>query len=186
MLVVVAAGAFAVGCGSSDNTCSDAGCPDGGLSTLDTAPLSDGPMLWGLSRGTNNFTVTGISKIKDDCMIGVEKVVNMTLPVTYDEATMMISIGDVQGSPPGPSLGTGKVGANMATLTRDNKSGVATAACFWDQKDVSMLVLFNHDKFTLDVTENESAFAPGCTGMTPPPPVTGKCTSTWQWTLEKK
>jgi len=37
--------------------------------------------------------------------------------------------------------------------------------------------------FTLDVTENETMFAAGCTN--PPPPAGGMCTSTFQLTFEK-
>ena len=187
LLIVTAAGALAVGCGSSDDTCGDAGCPDGSASAGDTAaPATDGPMLWGLSRDKNNFTVTAIANVNDGCMLNVAGLVGKTLPVTYDATTMMVSIGDPQGSPVMPSLGSGKVDANMATLTRENDSGTAGAACTWHQKDVSMLKLVFHDKFTLDVTEDETMFAAVCTGMTPPPPTGGKCTSTWQWTFEKK
>jgi hypothetical protein len=200
MLFLAAAGTIAAGCGDSDNSCTDAGCPDGATALRDggadvAAPIADGPMLWGLTRSVagdggglapNQYTITGIANVKDDCAIGVAGLVGKTLPVIYEESTMTISIGDVQGSPPGPSLGSGKVAANMATLTRDNLSGLATAACYWHQKDVSKLTLTNHDKFTLDVTEDEDTFAPGCATTTPPPPAGGKCTSTWQWTLEIK
>jgi hypothetical protein len=182
-LVLLTVGVAAVGCGSSESTCPDGGCADAAVAGGDTAVTGDGPMLWGLSRGMNDFSITAVANVKDDCMLGVTGLVGMSLPVSYDETTMMISIGTLQGSPPGPSLGSGKVGANMATLTRDNLSGTAGAMCTWHQKDTATLKLFDHDKFTLDVVEDEDMFM-NCTS--PPPPTGNKCTSTWQWTFQKK
>jgi hypothetical protein len=140
-------------------------------------------MLWALSRGTNNYTITKVvtTPATDGCSLGVSALMNMTRPVTFDEATSTISVGAPLGTPAMPSFGSGKVGANMATLVRENTGGDST--CNWHQKDTSMLVLFANDKFTLDVTENETMFAAGCTN--PPPPAGGMCTSTFQLTFEK-
>ena len=182
MLVVVAAGAVAVGCGSSDNTCTDAGCPDGGSLGGDAG----GPdaALWGLSRGTNNYTITKVvtSAATDGCKLGPEALMNMTRPVTYDATTNIISVGDQKGTPAMASFGSGTVGANKATLMRDNTGG--DTMCSWHQKDTSLLSLFDNDKFTLDVTEVEDMFGAGCTN--PPPPTGGTCTSSFQLTFEKK
>lgn len=214
LLVLSAAGAIAAGCSDSESSCPDAGCVD--ASATDAAVIADGGasdaraadavtadagagdaiMLWGLTRSTpgdggpallpRDYVVTGVANVKDDCMIGVGTLVGKTLPVIYDENAMSISIGTIQGSPPGPSLGSGKISDNVGTLTRDNFSGTAGAACTWHQKNVSKLVLVYHDKFTLDVQEDEDMFSAGCTAMTTPPPAGGKCTSTWQWTFEIK
>src|SRR4051812_25898286 len=106
MLIVVAAGTVAAGCGSDDNKCGDASCPDSSVVLGDAAASAgDGPMLWGLTSGTNNFTVTAVSNVNDGCMLGVAGLVNKTLPVNYTGG--MVSIGELQGSPPQASLGTG-------------------------------------------------------------------------------
>jgi hypothetical protein len=147
------------------------------------AGTSDASMLWGLSRGTNSYTVTAVATVSDGCMLGVEALRGMTLPVTYDEATQLISIGNIKGSPPMPSLGSGKVSENRATLVRDNQSG-DPGSCYWHQKDVGFLELVYHDKFTVDVVEDEDMFAAGCTGADAPPPG-GKCTSSFRLTLQK-
>jgi hypothetical protein len=180
MLALLAASVTAAGCGSDDNTCGDAACPDGAVTQADAG--TDGPMLWALSRGTNNYTITKVvtSAATDGCGLGPQALMSMTRPVTFDEATSTISIGAQQGTPAMPSFGSGKVGANMATLMRENTGG--DSMCNWHQKDVSMLVLFANDKFTLDVTETETMFQ-GCTN--PPPPTGGMCTSTFQLTFEK-
>jgi hypothetical protein len=148
------------------------------------APIADagaGPdalMLWGLSRGINRaYTVKAVSNVDDGCQLGVETLVNMTLPVSYDETTQTISIGSIMGSPPAPSLGSGRVSANVATLVRDNN--VLAGNCSFHIRDVSKLQLFFHDQFTLDVTEDESFFSAGCTDV----PAGGKCTSRWRWTM---
>jgi len=183
MLVLVAAGATFAGCGSSDNTCTDAGCPDGAvIGNLD----GGGPdvMYWALSRGTNNYNITKVVTTSDGCMLGQAALMGMNRPVTYDEATTTISVGASQGTNPAqPSFGSGKIAGNMATLVRDNTGGDST--CNWKQVDNNVLTLFANDKFTVDVTETDSMFSAGCTGMNPPPPASGMCTSTYQLTFEK-
>jgi hypothetical protein len=184
MLVVVAAGAVAMGCGSDDNECGDAGCPDGSA-YLDGGSTGDGPMLWGLTRGTNDYTVTkAMASGSDGCMLaaGLASLVGMKRPVTYDQSTQMIGVGDLKGTPPTPSFGTGKVSNNMATLMRDNQAG-PSATCYWHQVNTGTLTLFNHDKFTVDTTETQNMFAAGCTGADAPP-AGGTCTSTYSVTFE--
>ena len=178
----VVAGVMAgLGCSSSDSVCSEAGCASpSDAARPDTA--SDGATLWGLSRGTNNYNITAVANVADGCDLGVAAAVGSApLPVTYNDVTNVISIGKTVGSPAGPSLGSGMVGANMAVLTREYAGG-DVAGCTWHQKDTSTLVLFDNDKFTLMVKEDESAFV-SCTN--PPPPAGGTCTSTWTWTLAK-
>jgi hypothetical protein len=174
-------GLCGLGCGESDDQCGDAGCLDGGITT-DGGATGDGPMLWGLSRGMNNYKITGASSVNDGCKIGVAGLADgkTTLPVTFDVTTSMISIGDKKGTPPTPSLGSGVVNNNMATLTRENDTG--TLPCTWHQKDVSTLTLTNHDKFSLSVQEDQTMFATGCPAADVP--TGGKCTSTWTWTFE--
>jgi hypothetical protein len=183
ILALLASSAL-LGCGSSDNTCTDAGCPDGGGSSADTGPSApDGPMLWGLSRDMNNYKVTNVTVMNDGCMLMPAALMGMAIPANYSATTNTFSLGKDFGTPAMPAFGSGTVGANMATLTRDNQAGDPTK-CYWHQKDVSMMKLFDHDKFTLDVTETEDMFsAAGCTGMDAPP-AGGMCTSTFQLTLE--
>ena len=182
--LAVGMAAGAAGCGSSATTCSEAGC----VSTDDGGATGDGPQLWGLSRGMNNYVVTAISDLHDGCMIGPQGAVNATpLPATYDETTRVFTLGSTVGSPQMPSLGSGTVGtsvANMATLMRENDV-MDPSGCTWRQKDVSNMQLFDHDKFTLAVREDQSMFT-NTAKCNPPPPSSGSCTSTWTWTLQKQ
>jgi hypothetical protein len=182
ILVLIASSAL-LGCGSSDNTCTDAGCPDGGLGgNLDSS--SDGLPLWGLSRDMNNYTVSKVTVTNDGCMSGPNELMGMSIPAKYDATTNTFSLGKDFGTPAMPAFGSGSVGANMATLTRDNQAG-DPAKCFWHQKDVSLMKLFDNDKFTLDVTETQDMFSTaGCTGADAPP-TGGTCTTTFQLTLAK-
>jgi hypothetical protein len=186
MIGLAALGALAAGCGDSDNSCGDAGCPDGSA-TLSDATTADVAMQWGLTSGTNEFNITAVSKIEDGCGIMPDKAVTTPFssrPVTYTPtpAPATVSIGAPTGSPPQPSLGTGTIAGNMATLMRMNKEGEAGATCFWDQKTTGILTLINHDEFTYDVTYTQSGIAPACT----PKPPSDPCTSKWQFTFKKK
>jgi hypothetical protein len=141
-------------------------------------------MQWGLTPGASNFLITAATNVNDGCMLDVAnptKVIGSTLPVNYDMAAATISIGSPQGTPTMPSLGSGPIGGNMATLMRENETGDGTG-CTWHQKDVSMLVLTYHDQFSLSVTENESNFDPKCSGI----PTGGMCTSSWTWMMQKQ
>jgi hypothetical protein len=178
-ILALLASAALVGCGSSDNTCGDAGCPDGGGAG---GSSGDGPMLWGLSRGMNNYTVTAVTVTSDTCESGVQALMGMAIPAKYDDTTTTFSLGKDFGTPPMPAFGSGKVGANMATLTRDNQAGDATK-CFWHQTDNSQLTLFDHDKFTVNVTEKLDTFAPACTGPDAPP-AGGSCMAVFSLTMQ--
>jgi hypothetical protein len=140
--------------------------------------LPDAPMLWGLSPGARRFRVTAVDVKVDGCKLEPALLQGLTLPVTYDDATWTLSIGNPQGSPVMPALGSGKVSANMATLVRDNLD--IAGACSYHRRDLSRVILFDHDKFTLDVTEDQSMFGSACT----PVPMGGKCTSSWRWRME--
>jgi hypothetical protein len=184
MLVLAAASTVALGCGDTDSECGDGGCPDGSVTTSDAIATSDTAMQWGLSPGTNDFNVTSVAKIETDgCGIGPAALVGMSRPVTYSMATpATVSIGTMTGSPPQPSLGSGPIAGNMATLSRNNREGEANATCFWTQKIDGILTLINHDEFTYDVTLTQSGIAAACS----PKPATDPCTSKWQWTFKKK
>jgi hypothetical protein len=167
------------GCGSTDNNCDEAGCLDVSVVTFD-AGGPDGPMQWGLTRGASKFKITAVKDVTDPCGTKPGEVISNDIDVNYDETTMTVSVGKGVGSPVMPYFGSGKVGGNKATLMRDNKSGDGTA-CTWDEKDVSQFELYDHDKFTLAVTQDQSGFMM-CGAIAP---TGGKCTSTWTWTIEK-
>jgi hypothetical protein len=171
---LAAALAGAMGCGSSrTSTCPDCGCGD------------ERPRLWGLSRGLNVFTITSISDVNDGCMIAPSNLVDTGLMIDYVEATHVLSIGamamPMAGTPPAPTLGSAAVAGNLASLSNEYDNADGTG-CTWHQADVSMFALFNHDKFTLAVKEDRSAYASACTF----PPPAGTCTSSWTWTVEKR
>jgi hypothetical protein len=140
---------------------------------------TDATMLWGLSRGMNRYRVTAVSNVNDGCAIEPQALLQLTLPVNYDVATMVISIGDFKGSPPMPALGSGRVASNMALLSRENQEG--DGLCSYHRKDLGYFRLFDHDRFTLDVTEELSQFTPNCQDV----PAGGHCLSSWQWSFVK-
>jgi hypothetical protein len=168
--VALALAVASASCGGDDASM----CGDGGCVTGDA-----GPMQWGLSSGTNQYKVTAVNVMTDGCAIDPAMVMGTTIPLTYQGGT--ISLGDMKGSPAMPSLGSGPASGNTATLTRENDAGDAT--CTYHQKDVSMFELFDHDKFTLKVTETETMFSTGCGTAIP---TGGMCTSNWTWTFAKQ
>src|SRR5438046_2957184 len=104
-LGLVAIGMMTVGCGSDDNTCGDAACPDAGA-------LGDGS---GGSRDANPFTITSgkykataVQLSDDGCMINPMALVTMNadmnawVPVEISGGTM--KVGNPKGEPPAPSL----------------------------------------------------------------------------------
>jgi hypothetical protein len=158
-----------LGCGST----SQPACVDGGV-------CEDRPHLWGLSRGHSAFVVTSIKDVNDACLVNPAGMVDgPTLIVGYTPDTHIVEVGAAVGAPAMAGFGSGAVAGNLATLNRENEA-MDELGCTWHQKDVSMFALFDHDKFTLAVTEERSMFAAGCPGS----PVA--CTSTWTWTVQKK
>jgi hypothetical protein len=163
--------AAALGCGSS----SPPSCADGG------GCGDDRQHNWGLTRGPSAYAVTSIRDVNDGCMLSPASMVDNTpLMVDYVEATHVVSVGAMAGTPAMPALGSGTIAGNMATLTRENDNGDGTG-CTWHQKDVSMFALFDHDKFTLTVREERSMYSSACSA-----PAGGACASGWTWTVEKK
>jgi hypothetical protein len=169
------------GCSSSSD--SDASA-DG--SVIDTGSVSDAPsdaFQGFLSRGSNFYKVTGVvvAPGEDGCGTMASTLADMggfVFPVTYVEVGQVLSVGRPVGSPPQPSLGTGAPIGVTGTLNRAND--VTDGACSWHQTDVSIFTLTGGDIFTLDVTENQSAFTAGC--GTPVPPA---CMSTFTLALAK-
>jgi hypothetical protein len=177
--------AMMLGCSSSDTACGDGGCLDAGL-FYDTLPASDAAVSWGLSRGASKFKITSVKDVVDPCMTAPGMVINDDIDVNYNDTTMTVAVGKNVGTPAMAFFGSGVVGANKATLTRENDTGVGgTSTCTWHEKDVSTFELYFHDKFTLAVKQDQSNFSAGCKNEVPPPPASGKCTSTWTWSIEK-
>jgi hypothetical protein len=163
----IAALTLAAGCGSSSPGCADGGsCGD------------DRPRLWGLSRGMNNYQIASTVGVDDGCMARPAMRSDVPLPVNYDETTTVVSVGAMEGTPPQPAFGSGSVAGNTATLLRENDSTDASG-CTWHEKDSSKFALFDHDRFSLAVTEERSAFGAACSAPG------GSCTSTWTWSVTR-
>src|SRR3954447_17041764 len=94
-------GIFALGCsstGGGDDAGADAGA-------------DAGPTLFALSSGDSCFDVVSIQSGADDgCDLGVAGLVGMSLPVNYDPATAILTVGTAG------SLGGGQIAFNMGTL----------------------------------------------------------------------
>jgi hypothetical protein len=146
---------------------------DNGDAAISDASTADVPNVF-LSRGMNNYVVTNVTNVTDNCMVDPMGVKNMTLLVNFVESTQMLSVGTPVGVPLQASLGTGVVGTT-GTLNREND--VTDGTCTWHQKNVSLFTLTGGDVFTLQVTENQSAFTATCT-----PPNT-PCMSTYTFTF---
>jgi hypothetical protein len=177
-LCLLSAVALWPGCSSSSDT-SDAATDNDAATNADTA--SDGPPV-GLSRGINYYKVTAVTSTvaTDGCELNPNTFLNETLPANFVESTAIFSIGNPQGSPVMPSLGSGRLAGNNGTLNRENDT-TDGMGCSWHQKDVSLFELTGIDVFTLDVTETQSAFN-GCPTFNPPG---GTCTSLYKLTLAK-
>jgi hypothetical protein len=172
-LCLLSAVALWQGCSSSSDN-SDASTD---TSITDTAG-SDGPVV-GLSRGMNYYKVTAVVVTSDVCDIGAADFVDAVLPVSFVESTQILSVGNPQGVPLQPSLGSGVIGSS-GTLMRDNQvAEAAPSTCAWNQKDVSLFNLTGNDVFTLDVTETQSAFTAACAAPAP------TCMSSYKLTLTK-
>jgi hypothetical protein len=187
LLIVAAAGAVASGCGDDSEGCPDGGCPDATVTQGDGGArdaASDGAttMLFGLSRGDNSYVVTRVTNVTDGCKVNPMDFVGLMVPANYNETTQVFSLGSMQGTPPAPSLGSGVVSSNMATLMRMNVEGPSTL-CYWTHKGTNAFRLTNHDKFTIDAKRDLSMFAAGC--PTADKPAGDMCTSTWTMDLEK-
>jgi hypothetical protein len=185
-VMVAAISLAAAGCGSSDDACGDGGCADSSVT-----PGPDGPMAWGLTRGTNDFLYKGISDITDGCSFKPAEPTTdgSMLTVTYDETTRKVTIGKPTGTPATAFFGSGVVAAatvNVATLMRENDVGTVGATCTWHEKVISIFTLIDHDKFTLTPTLTDSNFAATCLPADKPAGGAATCTSTWTWTLQKK
>ena len=176
-----ATGLAAVGCGDSgDDTGVDGGGVDG--SSSDAKPIVDGTKLWALKSG--DYTVLTASMVTDGCMIGVDKqmsaggLIGVSLPLTVDNKTGEVTIGNSLGTPPIPSLGKGNIQANMATLTGETMiSADAPSKCTFKRTVTGTLKMTADYMFTLTMTRADSNQMM-CT-ETP-------CTSTWTWTMGPK
>lgn len=179
-------GLGAAGC-SSNSSCADGGvCDTGGIGGNPGVGGMAGPTLYALTPGTFCFDVLSVAAVTDGCDIGVASAYAMpgapfALPVAYDMTAHTVEVG-TDGS-----LGIGTVNQNAGTLMRDNMPTLAAPnqACTWHQTDTSAFQLIADNKFTLSVSETQSAFAgtATCAAAQMAVPPAGSCTSTWTWTL---
>ena len=165
---LLAAAALWQGCSSSSNS-DDASTVDSSTTDGPNVFLSDGPMLY--------YKVTAVSGITDGCMIDPASFVDVVVAMSFNRTTQILSVGNQVGSPAQSSFGTGGPIGLTGTLMREND--VTDGTCTWHQKDVSQFTLTGGDIFTLDVTENQSAFTAMCT-----PPNT-PCMTTYKATFAK-
>jgi len=162
------AGIFALGCSSSSNG------DDGGTDAADT-----GPTLFALSSGDSCFDIVSTQAGADDgCDLGVAALVGMALPVNYDPATAILTVGTAG------SLGGGQIAFNMGMLMRAGTSSDSTMpTCTWHQTDNANVTVTATNEFDIAVTEVENMFATAC--GTAGTPTGGTCTSTWTWHMKK-
>ena len=106
-------GLAAAGCGSDDNTCGDAACPDSAVTTL-AGGASDGAAGAIGTISTGKYKALSVNIGEDGCMINPMGLVtaNMTDPMSYVPVTVMggtMSVGNPKGDGVNnlPSLGTG-------------------------------------------------------------------------------
>jgi hypothetical protein len=164
-LVLIAAPVL-VGCGSNTTESIDSGTPDAGST------------LFGLSAGDNCYTIIAIATgFSDGCGLGVDTIVGTSLPMNYDATTATVTLG-TQGS-----LGGGVIANNQGTLVRDGYPTATGTTCSWHQTDNTLLQMTADNQFTVTVTEVESTFGATCAATDVP--VSGTCTSTWTWTMQK-
>ena len=117
-LCLVASVALWQGCSSTS---------DNGDGSVDGDIQTDAPTVF-LSRGSNYYKVTASTTGSDVCGIMPAAFVNEVLPVTFVEATQTLSVGNPQGVPLQPSLGTGGNVGLTGTLTRENDTADDAAA----------------------------------------------------------
>jgi len=126
----------------------------------------------------NSYHIASTVGVDDGCMARPAMRSDAPLPVNYDEMTTVVSVGPMEGTPPQAAYGSGSVAGNMATLVRENDNTDASG-CTWHEKDSSTFALFDHDRFSLAVTEERSGFGAAC------PAPGGSCTSTWTWSVTR-
>jgi hypothetical protein len=183
LLSLLGAGVLMVaGCGDSAGT-GDGGVGDGSVG--DTAPSGDALKLYTLASGS--YTVTSASMVNDGCKIGVDKtvaemgVIGASFPLTLDNTTGQTTLGNLQGTPSVPSLGSGKIGANMGTLSMETDiTAEAPSTCKLHRKVDSILTLTGDLQFNLAVTRTDS-MRTNC----PEPLPDATCTSTYTWSFVK-
>lgn len=186
VLAVAAAGLAAQAC-SSDSS-GGLGGAGGGLGGLGGGTGGGGGAGGGggsscppgayLSRGTNMYTVTAATVTADGCGFHPEGAMSVAFPVTFEETTQKLSVGNPKGDTLEPSLGSGVIGCS-GTLTRSNTvTDSAVSTCFYTGSVTSAFQLTGPDTFTLDVTETHSDFTSTCSSTT-------TCTSTYKFTFAK-
>jgi len=184
-LGLVAMGLMAVGCSSSDNTCGDAGCPDGAVNTADAASTRDANPF-NITNG--KYKATAVQLSDDGCMINPKILVDMNtdmntwIPVEISGGIM--KVGNPKGEPAAPSLGQGPYVTTGDTfkLTRTNHFKVdAPSTCEYDQDVTSTITLDANDSFGLGVVEKQT-MRKNCTA---PAGVGESCASTWSWRMVK-
>ena len=181
-------GLAAAGCGSDDNTCGDAACPDSAVTTLDGG-ASDGAAGAIGTISTGKYKALSVNIGEDGCMINPMGLVtaNMTDPMSYVPVTVMggtMSVGNPKGDGVNnlPSLGTGPYGGATFTLSRKNHVKVGMGSpCEYDADVTSTVTNDAIDSFGIGVVEKQT----NRTMCTEPAGVGASCASTYSFRMQK-
>ena len=177
-------GLAAVGCGSSDNQCGDAVCPDSAVTTPDGSAGGDTAPLGSITSG--KYKALSVNVGEDGCMINpkdlVDKNADMTywLPVEVTASTM--SVGNPKGTPAIASLGTGPYGGATFTLKRMNHVKLdAPSTCEYDADVTSTITNDAIDSFGIGVVEKQM----NRMNCMEPAGVGASCASTYSFRMQK-
>jgi hypothetical protein len=183
MLALASSALILSACGDTDDGTGDGGVTPGDGGAADSAQL--------FTLATGSYKIVSASMVTDGCMIGVDKVydpatmtgvIGVSFPLTLDNTTGNTTLGNMQGTPPVYSLGSGRVGGNMGTLTMETDiTAAAPSMCKLHRKVTSVLTLIGDLKFTLAVTRTDSMRMM----CSEPAGVGDTCTSTFTWTFER-
>jgi hypothetical protein len=183
-LGLMAMGLVAVGCGSDDNTCGDAACPDsavGGLDGgVDAAPLG--------SITSGKYKALSANLGEDGCMINAMDLVTKNadptywLPVEVTGGIMTVGNKKGDGVTDLPSLGTGPYGGATFTLKRMNHVKVGMGSpCEYDADVTSTITNDAIDSFGIGVVEKQT----NRVMCTVPAGVGASCASTYSFRMQK-
>jgi hypothetical protein len=151
-------GLAAAGCGSDDNTCGDAACPDSAVGTPDGGATGDTAPLGMITSGLYKATAAVITD--DGCKINpmdlVDKNTMMAAWLPVEVTTTTMSVGNPKGTPPTPSLGTGPFGGATFTLKRMNHVKLdAPSMCEYDADVTSTITNDAINSFGIGVVEKQ-------------------------------
>jgi len=181
MIGLAALGVMAAGCGDSDNSCGDGGCPDGAVTPGDGGGGAGGAVG---SITSGKYKATAATIAEDGCKIDPMVVVSMMVELPVDITAGTMKVGNPRGTPAMASLGQGPYVTTGGTfkLTRMNHVKLdAPSTCEYDSEVTSTITLDAIDSFGIGVVEKQS----NRTTCMIPEGVGANCSSTWSWRMVK-